>query len=137
MLACSPPPHLDNPHCPLTTGHCHCPHAQLIHDTMTYFMEAGTGGPLVHMGVLLSQCCYLWACGNVGDSISCHSYYKAKDRCYDYLHSTTLPHLKIPNSNLTKKGFFTHYCHLPQPVDFLAMGQCLFWCFCGGSSPSS
>ena len=135
MLACSPPPHLDNPQHLLTTGHCHCPYAQLIHDTMTYFKEAGTGSPLAHMGVLLGHCCYLWACGTVSNIISCHSCYKAKDRCYDYLHFTTLPHLKAPNSNF-KRRVFTHYHHLLWPVDFLAMGQHLFQHLCG-SCPSS
>ena len=110
MLACSPPPHL-------TKGHCHCPDAQLMHDTMTYFKEAGTGGSPAHTGVLPGHCCYLWACGTISNNISCHSCYKAKDRCYDYLHSTTLPHLKAPNSNLIRR-VFTHYHHLPQPIDF-------------------
>ena len=102
---------------------------------MTYFKEAGTGGPLAHTGVLPGHCCYLWVCSTISNSISCHSSYKAKDRCYDYLHSPTLPHLKAPSSNL-KRRVFTHYCHLPQPMDFLAKGQHLFHHFCG-SCPSS
>ena len=94
---------------------------------MTYFKEVGIRGPLAHTGVLPDLYCCLWVHDTVISNTSCHSCYKAKYRHYDYLHSTTLSHLKAPNSNL--KRVFTHYCHLPQPVDFWPWANIFFGIF--------
>ena len=106
MLACSPFISPGQPTVPLTMATVTAPHAQLVHDIMTYFKEVGTGDPPAHVGVLWDPYHCQWVRDTAVGKTSCHSCYKAQDRCYDYLHSTTLPYLKATNSNL--KRVFTH-----------------------------
>ena len=69
----------------------------------------GPKGPLAYMGVLLGQG-YCWlACAISFNSITYHS-------CYQ----TGKGHCDCFTITILKKNSFTHYLHLPQPVNFLA-----------------
>ena len=77
------------------------------------------GGLQPHKGALWGLG-YCWLeCENAAYNTSYHSYDKARKRHYDYLHTTTLPHLKSTNSKkkqvlLTNATFPILYFSVPQ-----------------------
>ena len=96
MLACSPPPHLDSPQYPLSRALLLPPYAQLVHDIMTYLRQVGAQvlGPIWVFWIRTAVCRYV-----VMQSVQLLVIVATRQRtdCYDYLHSTTLSHLKATN----------------------------------------
>ena len=80
-----------------------------LNSYITHPTRAGPEGPLAHMGTLPGRG-YCWlACAISFDSITYHSYYQ-----------TGKGHCDCFTITILKKNSFTHYLHLPWPVDFLA-----------------
>ena len=113
-------------HClPLKPKHnFHLP--MTLNNYSTHLTEAGLWHLWGHMHVPPGLGRSQWVCGISFCSSTYHSYYKVgKHKCYDQPSNQCFTHKPL-HSNYTHN--FTHYLHLPCPVDFFVI--CLHHFFC-------